>query len=70
MEWLDKIGQPGPGAGLDECFYRHFGQKLEAVQAFNFLHRCSDMDEIISRAALLILDDIAGDPDYGPLDLR
>src|SRR5215472_2659226 len=70
MQGLDKIGQHRPGACLNERLYGHSGQKLEALKACNFLHGRGNMDEIVSRTALLILDDIAGDPDHAPVDLR
>jgi len=66
---FDKIGQNCPRACLDECLYRHPGQKFQPLQLRNFLERSGDMNEIVSRATLLVLDGITGDPDYAPIDL-
>src|SRR5262249_59399042 len=67
---LDKIGQHGSSTGLDECLHGHSGQQLETFQACNFLQGGGDMDEIVRRATLLILDNIARYSDHAAVDFR
>src|SRR5262252_2477392 len=68
-QWLRQIGQHGAGFGLDERIDRHSGQQLETVQAGDLLGRRGDVDEVVGRAALHVLDDVARDPHHVAFDL-